>query len=242
VLQVGGSESRDGNEVPVWWWAVTLVVLAAGVAVWSLRRLRRRAARQGDVSSDLAHAALQRLGLVVHAPAGNWVRQLAPTAFLPEAAVIGPTLWPWAGVDRRDARTVLVARQHGQVRTKTGLTTGRTRTVAVAQQAGTRLPRVFVTGREGVPPHELPRAIALELEDFNRALWAWGPDAAGLYAVLHPRSMALTLRGLPDGASVIFAGDAIAVFSDEAVHPHELAAHLELAVRLMDLAPSFLSS
>ncbi len=81
--------------------------------------------------------------------------------------------------------------------------------------------------------------MPLESETFNRALWASGDDA-GVYAVVHARSMAEMLRRLPDGATALFDRDYVAVYSDEPVAPPMLAGYVSAALTIADLIPQYL--
>ncbi len=57
---------------------------------------------------------------------------------------------------------------------------------------------------------------------------------------MHPRAMAQVLAALPDGATVTFAGESIAVHSDEPVLPTDLPAYVAIGLALTDLLPSYL--
>jgi hypothetical protein len=176
VLQVVGVGDRGASEVPGWWWLITLVLAGLGVGVWLTRRARRwwtgRAHRNSPDFASIP-ALLKGWGFGVVQPGGEWVRDQAPGVFLPADTVIGPSLWPWAATGWVRGRAMVLAQQHGQIRSRIGLTFGRSRTACVVRIPGANLPVVLITGREAVPPALLSRSINLELVSFNRALWAW---------------------------------------------------------------------
>jgi hypothetical protein len=243
LIQVLGWRAADAD-VPGWWWLGTGALAVTGGAVWLVRRHRdgqerRRAQRTWGPLED-APSLLRHWGFEVHEPAADWVLAHVPGVFIGPDAAAGPSLWPWAAFGRLGGHGVVVARQQGQVRNRSGLTSLRARTVCALRVAGARLPRVTVAGREAIPPTALSQSIDLELHDFNRALWAWGPDARGFHAVLHPRAMGAVLRGLPDGASLRLGGDRISLVCDEPVTGPELGAYLLLLGELAALVPSFL--
>jgi hypothetical protein len=239
VLQAASLGGGD-SEVPNWWWAGTAVLVAAGGAVWLGRRhLRWSDARAAGSTGDPADV-LEAWGFQLSRPGGEWVRSFAPESFRSSDEIAGPSVWPWVAVGALAARTVVVARQTTQVRNRTGLTWSRTRTVFAVRVPGASLPTVIVTGRESVPPASLPMSIDLELATFNRSLWAWGPDPRGFHDVLHPRAMEPILRDLPEGATVRFDRDRIAVYNDEPVRSDDLATYLGLMDQLADLLPSYL--
>jgi hypothetical protein len=242
LTHLGGS---DGVDVPGWWWLVSGVLLTTGAAVWLTRRWRwHRAAQAGsELDSERGRTLPEQLatwGFAVLEPAGEWLRSEAPGVFLPVGAVTGPSLWPWAAHGNLDGRPVVVAQHRAQVRNPTGLTFGRTRCACTVRVPRARLPLVVVCGREAVPPAQRAQSIDLELYAFNRSLWAWGPDRRGFHAVLHPLVLATIVRDLPDGASLRFAGDQIAVYSDEPVTAAQLVAALRLVGRLAEQVPTYL--
>jgi hypothetical protein len=235
--QIGSGPAA--SEMPTWWWLGVAVLAALGAGVWLARR--RRNGSTDPVRGRRSADALREWGFLVQQPATEGVRAFASRAFWPAKDVVSAGLWPWAAWARIDGNVVLVAVQHGQLRNRTGLTNGATRTVCAVKVQGGRLPTAFITGREGVPPQERRNSIDLELEQFNRSLWAWGKDAAGLYAVVHPRAMQALLQELPDGASALFDRDYIAVFSDEPVSPQKLESFVTFATRLAALTPTYLT-
>jgi hypothetical protein len=240
VLQAASLGRRGGSEVPNWWWAGTAVLVVAGGAVWLGRRhLRWSHARAAAPDADPADV-LEAWGFQVSRPGGEGVRSFAPESFRASSEIAGPSVWPWVAVGALGTRTLVVARQTGQVRNRTGLTWSRTRTVFAVRVPGASLPTVIVTGRESVPPASLPMSIDLELATFNRSLWAWGPDPRGFHDVLHPRAMEPILRDLPEGATVRFDRDRIAVYNDEPVRSDDLATYLGLMHQLADLLPRYL--
>jgi hypothetical protein len=183
---------------------------------------------------------MQSLGMTVQLPGGPWVRAMAPAAFAPKDSRAGFAPWPWAGVARTpDGRTVVLAKNQGQLPSST-LKSEVSRTACCVRVPGAQLPTVTVTGREGVPVHQLRQAIALELEAFNRALWAFGPDMRGVYALMHPRAMAEIMVTLPDGATAVFAGDCVAVYSDEPVLVQSLPEYVSAALAFSELIPTYL--
>ena len=239
VLQV----TRHGSSVPGWWWVVTLALLLTGGCVWVARRSRWRAA--GRSSSPRASAeALAQLAadynLALHRPAGEWVRSWAPIAFIPNASTSGPSQWPWAATGTFGGARLLAAVQYARMTNRAGLTTRRTRTSCAVRLPGARLPRLTICEREAIPPASRHQSIALELEAFNRSLWVWGPDARGVYDILHPRAMTLALQSLPDGSRVHVAGDTIAVVTDEPVSPTHLRSFVVFAQASVGLLPSYL--
>lgn len=235
--------ARGDAGAPTWWWSVTVVLLVAGAGVWASRRIRWRADdRQHSLTSPGTpfDPVLRNAGLAVHRPAGPWVGAWAPVAFVPATAIAGPALWPWAGTGVVHDMQMLVAAQHGQFRNQTGLTAGRVRTTCALRLHDVRLPQVVVAGRESIPLQHRRASIPLEFESFNRALWVYGPDARGVYDVVHPRAMAHALRELPDGASVVMHGETLAVVTDEPVSPAQLHQMMTFAVQLADMTPSYL--
>lgn len=236
AAQVGGGDA----DPPAWWWAGTGALVVAGTAVWVSRRVRAPARTAPHQQALQAADVLARHGLAVRTPAGEWVRGLAPGAFLPAESVSGPSLWPWAATGQVSGCDLVVAVQHAQVRGRTGLTTAATRTACSVRIPGAQLPPLVVTGREGVPPSELHRAIELELEQFNRDLWVWGPSARGVYDVLHPRAMAQALSALPDGATLVAGGEHMAVTADEPVRAEALPAYVRFLGTMCQLVPTYL--
>jgi hypothetical protein len=241
LIQAGrlGSQDAGASELPMWWWLGVALLASLGAVVWVVRRGRNGSSKPARTlqSAD----ALRAWGFAVQQPATEGVRRFAPGAFRPAKDVAGECLWPWAAWARIEGRTTLVAVQHGQYRNSTGLTSRSTRTVCAVQLVGARLPTAIITGREGVPPHQRRTSIDLELEQFNRSLWAWGKDAAGLYAVVHPRAMGALLQEMPDGASTMFDRDYIAVYSDEPVPPQKLESFLTFVTGLAALTPTYLT-
>ena len=239
VVQLTSAQS----DAPGWWWAGTVTLLLLGACVWSVRRLRWRAiGRTGALAIDSdALVSLSSLGFCVQRPAGAWVWSMAPQAFLAPQALSGPVHYPWAASGLFRDSQILVAAQHARVPGRTGITTARTRTACVLRHPGMRLPLVTVAGREAVPPAQRPSSISLELEEFNRSIWAWGPDQRGVYDVMHGRAMSHVLRLLPDGATVITGGESIAVLTDEPVSPHSLRQLVLVVVGLRELVPSSLA-
>jgi hypothetical protein len=243
VLQAVGLGGGDGSDAPGWWWWVTLTLAGLGVGVWLTRCARRSWSGRADPNSPhLASvpALLDAWGFSVVQPGGEWLRDEVPGVFFPADVVIGPSLWPWAGVGLVGDRAMVMAQQQGQIRNRTGLTFGQTRTVCVVRVPEANLPVVMITGREAVPPALLGRSINLELVSFNRALWAWGPDPRGFHAVVHPLTMSDILQGLPDGASLMFGRDQIALYCDEPVPTARIADYVWLACRLADAVPTYL--
>jgi len=234
---------RHDADAPSWWWTVTVVLLLAGAVVWVARRMRWRTdGRRHSLTAPGGNfdAVLREAGLAVHRPAGPWVADWAPPAFVPASAVTGPALWPWAGTGVVNGMPVLIAAQHGQFRNRTGLTGGRARTACAVRLQRARLPQVVIAERESIPPRQRHASIPLESESFNRSLWVYGPDARGVYEVVHPRVMARALRELPDGASVVMHGETLAVISDEPVSLLQLRQILTFTVRFAELTPSYL--
>ena len=239
ALQAGGKEPASHA-----WWAIGAVVLmVALLAVASARGWRRRATRRAVHSQQGTSGirdVMQSLGMTVQLPAGPWVRTMASAAFAPKDSRAGVAPWPWAGIARTpDGRIVVLAKHHGQLPGST-LKSEVNRTACCVRVPGAQLPTVTVTGREGVPVHQLRQAVALELEAFNRALWAFGPDMRGVYALLHPRAMSEIMATLPDGATVVFAGDCVAVYCDEPVLAQLLPAYVSAALALSHLIPTYL--
>ena len=183
---------------------------------------------------------LTALGMHVQVPAGPWVRGIAPFVFAPKDSKGALVPWPWAGIAQTpDGRVVVVAQQCGRV-PGSGLDGEVSRTVCAVYLPAVQLPFVVVTGREGVPLPQLRQSVALELETFNRSLWAYGPEPQAVYALMHPRAMSEVLRTLPDGAAITFAGQSIAVHSDEPVLPVDLPSYVATAMALADLIPTYL--
>lgn len=244
AMQVVGLGGRGDADVPDWWWLVTVFLVGLGVAVWVTRRVRRWWLREpAELSSpDLAPipALLSGWGFAVVQPGGEWLRDAGPGVFLPVDTVTGPSLWPWAATGQVSGRAMVIAQQQAQIRNRTGLTSGRTRTVCVVVVPGADLPVVVITGREAVPPGLLGRSIDLELVSFNRALWAWGPDPRGFHAVVHPLAMSAILQGLPDGASLRFGRDRIALYCDEPMPTKRIADYVWLACQLAEAVPTYL--
>lgn len=239
ALQVGGKQPASHA-----WWAIGAVVLALALsAVVVARGWRRRAARRAvnaQQSSSGVREVMQSMGMAVQLPGGAWVRAMAPAAFAPKDSREGSAPWPWAGVARTpDGRTVVLAKHHGRLPSAM-VKSEVIRTACCVRLPGARLPTVTVTGREGVPVHQLRQAIALELETFNRALWAFGPDMRGVYALMHPRAMSEVMATLPDGATAVFAGDCVAVHSDEPVLVQSLPEYVSAALAFSELIPSYL--
>ena len=238
-----GQVSQDNADAPSWWWPVTFVLLVTGIVTWIARRIRWRADGRGDSLTSPGRqfeSMLRELGLAMHRPAGTWVGAWAPAAFLPANAITGPALWPWAATGVVHGLPVLVAAQNGRLRNATGLTGVGGRTACVVRLQGAQLPQVVIAGREAIPPRQRPKSIPLESETFNRSLWVYGPDARGVYDVVHPRVMAHAVRELPDAASVIVNGATLAVITDEPVSPTQLRQMLAVALRFAELTPSHL--
>jgi len=238
ATQVGSGHA----EAPGWWWAVTLLLLVSGAVVWVSRRLRWQA---GDRRRPLrmtrqAGKVLHEHGLTVHTPAGPWAAGWARNVFRPEHAVAGKSLWPWAATGSLGDARLLVAAQHAQVRNQTMLAGAITRTACVLRAPGMALPQLAVSERESIPPAERHRSIALEFEAFNRALWVWGPQARGVYDLLHPRAMSHVIRHLPDGARLQVDGDTVAVVTDEPVSDVQLGHLVEFTCGFAELVPSYL--
>jgi len=239
AVQIGGHDAS----VPNWWWSVTVALLIAGVAVWLARRVRWRADGRGHSLTSPGSgfdSVLREAGLSVHRPAGSWVVNWAPLAFVAPSAITGPALWPWAGTGIVNGLPVLVAAQHGQFRNTTGLTGGRARTACAIRLNDTHLPQVVIAERESIPPQRRHESLPLESESFNRSMWIYGPDARGVYDVVHPRAMSHALQELPDGTSVIMQGQTLAVISDEPVSPSQLRQMMTFAVQFAELTPGYL--
>ena len=222
-----------------------LTIGAALTVVWVLRLARRHTARfaQGTALGIAAITSVcESMGLRVQLPAGPWVRAIAPAAFVSHDAGAPHLPWPWAGVaDVGDGRTIVLAHHEGARPNR--FAGGRvSRTVCVVRVPGARLPTVIVTAREGVRLRDLQHAVSLESEAFNRSLWVSGAEEAGVYAVVHARSMAEMLRRLPDGATAIFDRDYVAVYTDEQVLPAMLRDYASAALTIADLIPTYLLS
>jgi hypothetical protein len=239
VLQAANRGAVDQT----WWVIVAIAMPLALAAVWSARGWRRSVARRHAFARNgtlTVREVMQSMGMNVQLPAGKWVRAMAPIAFAAKDSRAGLAPWPWAGIARTEnGRSVLLARHHGRTPGATSATEV-ARTACCVRVPGARLPTVMVTGREGVPVRELRQAIALELESFNRSLWAYGPDARGVYALMHPRAMSEIMATLPDGATAAFAGDYVAVYSDEPVLPQSLSTYVAATLALAELIPTYL--
>jgi len=232
-----------GRVYQTWWVIGAIAIPLVLAAVWSARGWRRGVARRRALARNgtlTVREVMQAMGMKVQLPAGKWVRNVAPAAFAPKDSRAGIAPWPWAGVARtEDGRLVVLALHHGRTPDST-LKSEVTRTACCVRVPGARLPTVTVTGREGVPVRELRQAVALELESFNRSLWVYGPDARGVYALMHPRAMAEIMATLPDGATAAFAGDYVAVYSDEPVPPQSLSTYVAATLALAALIPTYL--
>ncbi len=116
------------------------------------------------------------MGMQVQLPGGAWARAAAPAVFAAKDSKGAFVAWPWGGIAHTGDGRIVVLTQHCPLLAGGGVNAEVTRTVCAVRIPAASLPFVVITGREGVPLRDLRRAVQLELETFNRSLWAFGLD------------------------------------------------------------------
>jgi hypothetical protein len=238
-------QAGSGNvSAPDWWWLVTLGLVTAGAVVWVGRRVRWHGHGRSNApyGSWLALSGVARAyDLEVHRPAGEWVRRWTPQLFKPRQMRMPAAVWPWAATGDIDGGKILVAAQFFRAAGREGITKFRVRTCCILRVEGAQLPHVVISEREAVRPTARNNSLAFEHEAFNRSFWVSGPNARGVYDIVHPRQMLLMLQQLPDGVQLHTGGHLVAAVTDEPVSVEHLLDMVSVVRETARMLPSYLA-